>query len=109
MLSMTLEEIKELLLSVTTNTYHQDASTEEDEYIVWAEDGESDAVHADNRKILQVLDVTVDVFTRSEYPEIIKRLQDAFNEAELPFELLSIQHERNTGYTHYEYLIQAVI
>ena len=106
---MNLDEIKNLLLSVTLNVFHQWANTDADEYIVWAEDSEDDAVHADNRKELQVLDVTVDVFTREEYPDIIKRLQNAFNEAELPFELLSIQYEQDTGYTHYEYLVQAVV
>lgn len=106
---MNLDEIKKLLLSVTLNTYHQWADTDADEYIVWAEDSESDAVHADNRKELQVLDVTVDVFTRKEYPDIIKRLQNAFNEAGQPFKLLSIQYEEKTGYTHYEYLTKAVV
>lgn len=106
---MNLDEIKNLLLSVTLNVFHQWADTDADEYIVWAEDSEAAAVHADNRKELQVLDVTVDVFTREEYPDIIKRLQNAFNEAELPFELLSIQYEQDTGYTHYEYLVQAVV
>lgn len=106
---MNLDEIKNLLLSVTLNVFHQWADTDADEYIVWAEDSEAAAVHADNRKELQVLDVTVDVFTREEYPDIIKRLQNAFNEAELPFELLSIQYEPDTQFTHYEYLVQAVI
>ena len=106
---MNLDEIKNLLLSVTLNVFHQWADTDADEYIVWTEDSESGAVHADNRKELQILDVTIDVFTKDEYPDIIKRLQNAFNEAELPFELLSIQYEQDTGYTHYEYLVQAVV
>ena len=106
---MNLDEIKKLLLSVTLNTYHQWADTDADEYIVWAEDSEAGAVHADNRKELQILDVTVDVFTKEEYPDIINRLQNAFNDAELPFELLSVQYEQDTGYTHYEYLVQAVV
>jgi len=106
---MSLDEIKNLLLTVTINVYHQWAETDADEYIVWAEDGESGAVHADNRKEIQILDVTVDVFTKHEYPDIITRLQNAFNEAKLPFELLSTQYETDTGYTHYEYLVQAVV
>lgn len=106
---MTLKEIKEFLLDITLNTYHQEAWQQHDTYIVWAEDGESGAVHGDNRKVKQILDVTIDVFTKDEYPEIIERLQNAFNDKGIPFELLSIQYEPDTKYTHYEYLIQAVV
>lgn len=106
---MSLKEIKDFLLGITLNTFHQEAWQQPDTYIVWAEDSESGAVHGDNRKIKQILDVTVDVFTKEEYPEIITRLQDAFNDKGIPFELLSIQYESDTKYTHYEYLIQAVV
>ena len=106
---MSLQEIKKFLLDITLNTYHQEAWQQPDTYIVWAEDGESDAVHADNRKEIQILDVTIDVFTKEEYPEIITRLQDAFNDKGIPFKLLSKQYESETKYTHYEYLIQAVV
>lgn len=106
---MKLKEIRDFLLGVTLNVYHQEAWQQHDTYIVWAEDMESGAVHGDNRKIKQVLDVTIDVFTKDEYPEIIPRLQQAFNDEGIPFELLSIQYEPDTKYTHYEYLIQAVM
>ena len=106
---MKLKEIRDFLLGVTLNVYHQEAWQQHDTYIVWAEDMESGAVHGDNRKIKQVLDVTIDVFTKDEYPEIIPRLQQAFNDEGIPFELLSIQYESDTRYTHYEYLIQAVL
>lgn len=106
---MSLEEIRDFLLSITLNTYHYKAKAQPDTYIVWAEDGEAGAIHGDNRKLAQILDVTIDVFTRDEYPEIIKALQDGFNDKGVPFELLNIQYEEDTEYTHYEYLIQAVI
>lgn len=108
---MKLKEIRDFLLGITLNVHHYKAWKQEDTYIVWAEDGEADAVHADNRKEKQILDVTIDVYTKDEdeYPEIIERLQDAFNDKGIPFKLLSIQYEDNTGYTHYEYLIQAVM
>lgn len=106
---MTLKEIRDLLLEVTPNSFHQEAREQSDEYIVWAEDSESDAIHSDNQKQTLILDVTIDVFTRDEYPEIIARLHKGFNEKEIPFKLLSIQYETDTKYTHYEYLIQAVI
>lgn len=106
---MKLQEIKGFLQGITLNAYHQQAGEQKDTYIVWQEDGESDAVHADNRKEIQILDVTIDVFTKEEFPEIIERLQNAFNDNGIPFELLSIQYEIDTKYTHYEYLIQAVV
>ena len=106
---MKLKEIRDFLLGITLNTYHYKAWQQPDTYIVWAEDGESDAVHGDNRKQKQILDVTIDVFTKTEYDPIIEQLQQAFNDRGIPFELLSVQYEDDTGYIHYEYLIQAVI
>lgn len=98
-----------MLLEVTPNSYHQEAWQQSDEYIVWAEDSENGAVYADNRKQMQILDVTIDVYTKEEYPKIVERLQQAFNDNEIPYKLLSIQYEKDTKYTHYEYLIQAVM
>lgn len=106
---MKLQEIRDFLLEITLNVYHYKAWQQPDTYIVWAEDGESDAVHGDNRKQKQIIDVTIDVFTKTEYDPIIEQLQQAFNDRGIPFELLSIQYEDDTGYIHYEYLIQAVI
>lgn len=106
---MNLQEIKTFLLGITLNTFHQEAWQQPNTYIVWAEDGESGAVHGDNRKVKQILDVTIDVFTKDEYPAIVTQLQQAFNDNGIPFELLSIQYEKETKYTHYEYLIQAVV
>jgi hypothetical protein len=106
---MTLKEIKEFLLGITLNVYHYEAWQQPDTYIVWAEDGESDAIHGDNKKLKQILDVTIDVYTKDEYPEIIEQLQQGFNDKGIPFELLSIQYEKDTKYVHYEYLIQAVV
>ena len=70
---MTLKEIKDFLLTITPNSFHLEAWEQSYEYIVWAEDSESDAIHSDNQKQIH-LDVTIDVFTRDEYPEIIARL-----------------------------------
>lgn len=106
---MKLQEIRDFLLGITLNVYHYKAWQQPDTYIVWAEDTESDAVHGDNRKVKQILDVTIDVFTKDEYNPIIEQLQEAFNDRGIPFELLSIQYEDDTNYIHYEYLIQAVI
>lgn len=106
---MKLQEIRDFLLGITLNVYHYKAWQQPDTYIVWAEDTESDAVHGDNRKVKQILDVTIDVFTKDEYNPIIEQLQEAFNDRGIPFELLSIQYEDDTNYIHYEYLIQAVV
>lgn len=106
---MNLQEIRDFLLGITLNVYHYEARQQPDTYIVWAEDGESGAIHADNRKQKQILDVTIDVFTKNEYDTIIEQIQQAFYDKGIPYELLSIQYESDTKYIHYEYLIQAVI
>lgn len=106
---MTLEEIKNLLLDITPNAYHFEAWEQPDTYIVWAEDNEADSIHSDDKKQILMVDVTIDVFTKEEFPEIVKELKEKLNEKNVPFNLLSIQYEEDTKYTQYEFLIQGVM
>ena len=47
-------------------------------------------------------DVTIDVFTKTEYDPIIEQLQQAFNDRGIPFGSYP-SNEDDTGYIHYEY------
>lgn len=106
---MTLFEIKEMLLTVTPNVFHFEAVGQSGNYIVWAEDSEAQSVHSENQKQILVVDVTVDLYTKDEYSPLLTDLKETFNEYGVPFRLLSIQHESDTKYIHYEFLIQGVI
>lgn len=103
---MRFDEIKKALLTVTPNVYHYHAkgTKKPDKYIVWAEDGETGASHADNRKRKQAMGGTVDYFTKMEYDPAVEAIQTALNDAGIGWRLESIQYEEDTGYIHYEWV-----
>lgn len=105
---MKLSDLRDLLLEVTPNVYHYSAWAQPDKYIVWAEDGEADASYADDQKIEQVLQGTIDYFTKTEYDPNFTLIQEKLNSADLTWRLNSIQHEEDTGYIHYEWVWELI-
>ncbi len=103
---MTLQAIKNLLLTVTDNVYHYHAWEQPDKYIVWAEDSEGNSLHADNQKQVQVIQGTIDYFTKDEGDINVELIQKAMNDNEISCRLNSIQYEEGTDYIHYEWVFE---
>ena len=77
-------------------------------YAVWQEDSEGDSHYSDNSKSEQVIEATVDYFTKAEYDTMTDSIQDALNEAQLAWKLNSFQYEDETKLLHYEWLIRVI-
>ncbi len=77
-------------------------------YAVWQEDSEGTSHHSDNVKAEQVLQVTVDYFTQTEYDSAIDSIQDALNSAGIAWRLNSFQYEDQTKLLHYEWLCEVI-
>ena len=105
---MTFEDIKTALLSVTQNVFHFDATGAEGDYIVWAEDGQAGTGHGDNRMTTQVIQGTIDYFTKIEYDPAFGQIQSALNNLGIAWKLNSTQYEEDTGYIHYEWVWEMV-
>lgn len=105
---MTLNDIKNALLTVTSKVYHHDASGATGNYIVWAEDGSGETVWADGKMQEQVITGTIDYFTKVEYDPTFWTIQDALRDAGLSFRLESIQYEGDPKYIHYEWVFEVV-
>lgn len=104
-----MDDLKNLLLTVTPNVHHNEATGETGSYIVWAEDSARDGLYADNILIEQVIQGTIDYFTHQEYDPVLHEIQEKLDSAEwLCWYLNSIQKERDTGYTHYEWVFEVV-
>lgn len=102
---MTLQGLRDLLLAITPSTFHYFTSGQSGNYILWAEDGEGESLHADDQKENQAMTGTIDYFTKTEYDPVMEQIQDALNAAEgLTWALNSVQHEPDTGYIHHEWL-----
>lgn len=103
---MNLQRIPDALLTVCANVYHYEApkNLKLDRYLVWAEDGRDAALWADGRMQGQAVEGTIDLFTRYENDAAFDRVQAALDAARVPYRLNSIQHERDTGLIHYEWV-----
>lgn len=97
------------LLSVTDKVYHYRAYGATDKYIVWAEDGQAGSVWAENKMQNQVVEGTVDYFTKSEDDTNVEAIQNALNDAEISWRLNSVQYELNTNLIHFEWVWQVVM
>ncbi len=101
---MTLIDLRDLLLEVIPDVYHYHADKQTDKYIVWAEDTESNSNSADDQKTDQVLQGTIDYFTKTEFDPNFNLIQEKLNLADIVWKLNSIQYEKDTGYIHYEWI-----
>lgn len=102
-----LNDIKTTLLTVTSKTYHYTPPENvAGSYIIWAEDSQGESVWADGRMDEQAIQGTIDYFTKTEHDANVKKIQDALNDAEISFRLNSVQHERDTGYIHFEWVFE---
>jgi hypothetical protein len=105
---MTLHDLQDLLQTIGVPVHHFNAANEAGNYIVWAEDGEGASGHADGKKTTQVIQGTIDYFTKDEFDPVVEQIQEKLNESDIAWQLNSIQHERDTGYIHYEWVWEMV-
>jgi hypothetical protein len=105
---MTLADLRDLLLTITPDVHHYEAAKKSDKYIVWAEDGQTKSTYADNKMMLQVIGGTIDYFTKEEFDPASDAIQTKLNSADISWKLNSIQYEKDTGYTHYEWIFGMV-
>lgn len=105
---MRLQELRDLLLTVSSNVYHYHAHKKADKYIVWAEDGQGSSGYAGNHMTTQVLQGTIDYFTKIEFDPVFDQIQTALNSVDIAWQFNSIQREEETGYIHYEWVWEMV-
>lgn len=77
-------------------------------YAVWQEDSEGQSFYSSNRKQEQVLVLTLDYFTLTEYDLVADSIQNALYEAGLAWKLNSFQYEDETKLLHYEWIVQVI-
>ena len=105
---MTLEALENALLELGVPVFHYFAFGQTGNYIVWTEDSEGQSLHADNVKTGQVIQGTIDYFTKTENDPLVKQIQDKLNEVEISWRLNDIFREDDTGYIHYEWVFEVI-
>lgn len=102
MLQQKLRQIGEGLASLTENCTHY-YRTDSFPAIVWAESGEEYSFNSDNKKSEQRIIGTVDLFTKTEFDELIDDVQTTLDTLGLTWMLESVQYEDETKIIHYEW------
>lgn len=105
---MKLSDIRDALLEVIPDVFHYEAYAKPNKYIVWAEDTEADAGYGDNKKTTQIIQGTIDYFTKEECDSNVKSIQEKLNSIDVTWRLNSIQHEEKTKYIHYEWVFELI-
>lgn len=101
---MNLQTVKNAMLTVGVPVSHYTATKKPDKYIVWAEDSQGEPLWADGRMIGQVIQGTIDYFTRTENDPNVDKIQHALTDVDISFRLNSIQYEDDTRFIHYEWV-----
>lgn len=101
---MNLQQIRDALIGVGIPVFHFLAQGQEAPYLIWGEDGSGQSLHGDGRLEGQVIQGTVDLYTRTECDPLMGRVQEALTDADIPWRLNSIQFEEDTGLIHYEWV-----
>ena len=78
---MQLQIVEQALLTVTDQVFHYEKMGDVERYIVWTEDSEGSSVEADNYKIEQSIQGTIDLFSKIENDPWIEEIQKALNES----------------------------
>ncbi len=105
---MNLVDFKNRMAELSVPVSHYFTAKKTDQYVVWAEDGEASASHANNQKSLRILSGTVDYFTKIEFDPVIEEIESKFNDMNIAWKLNSVQSEEDTGFTHYEWVWEMV-
>lgn len=104
---MTILEFVNILVSCCPNTYHDKASKEKPEYIVWHE-AYYQGYHADNVRIEEPKFIAVDLLTKNEFSDIPDRLRTAFEENSIAYRGPEIIYNLETDYRQFAYTCEVL-
>lgn len=95
------------LLSVTdaVGEYYS-ADKCKDQYIVWQPEGEGSEVAGDNQKKQHSMRYSVDIYSKRPAPDLLKKLESAFNAARISFVLNSIEYDSEKQIIDYTYEVE---
>lgn len=105
---MKLSDLRDVLLEVLPDVFHYEAWAKPDKYIVWAEDTEASSLNVDDTKEEQIIQGTIDYFTKTEFDNTVVLIQQKLNSIDVAWQLSSIQYEEDTKFIHYEWVFEFV-
>ena len=103
-----LDKIKSVLIGISSldgKVGHYEFSPVDDApYCVWTEESEVNSLHAENQTEIQQLTGTIHYFTKTDEDPVVDEIQTALDDAQIGYQLNSIQYEDETDYIHFEWV-----
>lgn len=96
-------------VGTTYNVYHYWRPMMQAPFIVWSEVGEADGLAADNRKAETVVEITIDVYTQTEFDVLLDKVYEYLNERSVAFRLDSVDFETDTKVIHYRFTCEVAV
>lgn len=98
-----LIKVRDALTSIENlKVYHYWHPRLEAPYCIWAEESEGDSIWTSNHLQEQIIQGSVDYFTKMEFDPVVDEIQSALNGVELlGWNLEAIQYEDETNLIHY--------
>ncbi len=87
--------------AVTDKVSHSER-LKSDRYFVWQEEGAADFI-ADGKHAEKAVTGTTDLFTKTEFDPWKEEFEKSLDNSKIAWELLSIDHEEDTGFYHFEW------
>lgn len=103
-----LNQIKKPLISVSKNVGLYEAIDSTKTHIIYAPDTEPSQVETDNKKEIQTIQGSIDLFALPRDQELADDIQEALNEEGISFFLNSVQFEDfdKNNFIHYEWIFE---
>ena len=98
-----LKQLGTAFAGVTQNCYHYWRPVKTVPCLIWAENGEENSFHSNNRKSEQCITGTVDLFTKTEFDPLADSVQSTLNDIGVAWRLESVQFEDETNMIHMEW------
>lgn len=103
MLQQKLKQFGAAFAELTDKCYHYWRPVKDVPCIIWAESGEENSFHSNNKKSEQRIIGTVDLFTENEFDELADRIQETLEDLGVTWRLESVQYEEETNLIHMEW------
>ena len=102
-LQQKLKQLNDGFAALSVPFSHYRRPRKEPPFGAWAEDGEGNSFHANDRKVEQTIAGTADYFTKVEFDPVIDEVQAMLQAKTSSWRLESVQYEEETSLIHYEW------
>lgn len=98
---MSLQEFRDLLLTVTEQVYHfENCQDTEEEYIIWQETG-GKSTHASNERSETVKQIQVELYTSIEFTNTIDAILNVLETNDIAFQEPTVHFDKDTKKIRY--------